>query len=151
MATSAWHRSRAWGLWLLVLALGGAFAAFARPDARAPDAAAPLLDATIQSCADGKHLSFRLDRPGRVRVSVEGPEDAALRLEIGPALPLDERLGVWRPDPAASFRLDARGAGSVERRLDAVGTYVIRFEPIPTAMESMTSKVHVLVRRLEGP
>jgi hypothetical protein len=134
-------------LWVGVLLLATAFvAAFAHREAVSGDGPPPLLDVVVDSCADGKHLAFRLDRPGHVLFGVEGPEDAALRLQIGPVLPLDERLGVWRPDPPRSFWLRAQGQGTRVERLDAVGSYAIRLEPIPSAMESMTSKVRVYAR-----
>ena len=135
-------------LGLLVTAAALAAVSWFAPRREAAPDRRVLLDTVVEPGADGRDLSFRLDVPGRVEVRVEGPPEAHLAVTVGPPSPVNERTGTWRPDPQQAFVVTGAGRVVATRDLLAVGTYVVRVDPVPTAMETTCVPVSVRVARV---
>jgi len=129
--------------WLLLLGVG-ALAFWLAREAEPPASHSPhgelILDDLARLRTDGCEFAFLVRAPGKVRIEVTLPAMKETTILVGPPGSATKRDAFYAPEPELQWRFEAKADGDVtrgvfERRLGQVGQYIIRVEPVPTAME----------------
>lgn len=129
--------------WLLLLAVGVLAFWLARepePSTESSPYGELILDDLALLRTDGCEFTFMVRAPGRVRIEVALPAMKETGILVGPPGAATKRDAFYAPDPDLHWRFEAKADGDMtrgifERTLGQVGQYVIRVEPVPTAME----------------
>lgn len=135
-------------LLLVVIVVAGALWWSARRDTGGPPADAVLLDQYAPLRSDGAELAFTVRRPSKIKITVTLPEGLKGTVRFGVPRASKAREMAYAPmkERELTFTVDGRMDAPFERDVMAVGSYIIRVDPIPVAMGVGAMQVHARVK-----